>query len=105
VRRWRPHAKLPDPWPECDHRFHQHTGQRTPATAIPLSANLARIEHLGRGDFVKIDCAGCHPVAQLTTATLVKLGLRPAAKVLDLEMRATVAAVEAMIYHRAGDDL
>jgi len=86
--------KLPDPWPECDHRFHQHTAQRTPATAIPFSANLARIEHLGRGDFVKIDCAGCHPVALLTPVSLVKLGLRPAAKVLDLAMRATVAAVE-----------
>lgn len=58
---------------------------------VPLK--LARIEHRGQGDFVKIDCAGCHPVA-LTPATLVKLGLRIAAEALDLAVRVTVAAVE-----------
>jgi hypothetical protein len=55
---------------------------------------LARIEDLGRGDFVKIDRAGCHPVALVTPAALLKLGLSPAAKVLDLKGRARVAAVE-----------
>ena len=89
MRRWQPQPKLPNLWPECD-----HTAQRTPATAISLSANLARIEHLGRGDFVKIDCAGCHPVALVTPAALLKLGLSPAVKVLDTAMRVTVAAVE-----------
>jgi len=54
---------------------------------------------------VKIDCPGCHPVALVRPAALLKLGLRPAAKVLDLAMRGTVAAVEAMICHHAGDDL
>jgi hypothetical protein len=48
---------------------------------------LARIEDLGQGDFVKIHCAACHPVALLTPAALLTLGLSPAAKVLDLAMR------------------
>jgi len=38
---------------------------------------LARIEDLGRGDFVKIDCAACHHVALLTPEALLKLGLSP----------------------------
>jgi ribosomal protein S27E len=48
---------------------------------------LARIEDLGRGDFVKIDCAACHHVALLTPEALLKLGLSPAVKVLDLTTR------------------
>jgi hypothetical protein len=48
---------------------------------------LARIEDLGRSDFVKVDCAACDHVALLTPATLLKLGLSPAAKVLDLATR------------------
>jgi hypothetical protein len=68
--------------------------QRTPRTAIPFSANLARVEHFGQGDFVKIDCADCHPVALVTPEALLKLGLSPAVKVLDTAMRVTVAAVE-----------
>jgi ribosomal protein S27E len=48
---------------------------------------LARIEDLGRGDFVKVDCAACHNVALLTPEALLKLGLRPAVKVLDLKTR------------------
>jgi hypothetical protein len=43
---------------------------------------LARIEDLGRGDLAKVDCA-CHHVALLTCVALRKLGLSPAAKVLD----------------------
>src|SRR6266852_2815694 len=31
-----------------------------------LSLYLARIEDLGRSDFVKVDCAACHHVALLT---------------------------------------
>jgi hypothetical protein len=52
---------------------------------LPLYA--ARIEDLGLGDFVKVDCAACHHVALLTPEALVKAGLTPAAKVLDLKGR------------------
>jgi len=48
---------------------------------------LARIEDLGRGDFVKVDCAACHHVALLTLEFLLRLGLSPQAKVLDLKER------------------
>ena len=47
----------------------------------PLYA--ARIEDLGPGEFVKVDCAACHHVALLTPEAL----LNPAAKVLDLKGR------------------
>ena len=46
---------------------------------------VARIEDLGRGDFVQIDCAACHHVALLTLDFLLRLGLRPQAKVLELK--------------------
>ena len=52
---------------------------------LPLYA--ARIEDLGRGDFVKVDSAVCHHVALLTPEALLTAGLRPAAKVLDLKGR------------------
>jgi hypothetical protein len=48
---------------------------------------LARIEDLGRGDLVKVDCAACHHVALLTPEFLLRLGLNPEAKVLDLKTR------------------
>jgi hypothetical protein len=48
---------------------------------------LARIEDLGRGDLVQIDCAACHHVALLTPDFLLRLGLSPQAKVLDLKER------------------
>ena len=76
-----------DPWPECDHRFHQHTAQRTPATAIPFSANLARIEDLGQDDFVKNDCAACRHIALLTPQVLLRARVSPVVKVLDLKER------------------
>jgi hypothetical protein len=47
----------------------------------------ARIEDLGRGDLVKIDCAACHHVALLTPEALLKLGLSPRAKRLKLKKR------------------
>ncbi|HKM69427.1 MAG TPA: hypothetical protein VJX94_05035 [Stellaceae bacterium] len=47
----------------------------------------ARIEDLGRGDLVKVDCAACHHVALLTPEFLQWLGLSPQAKVLDLKWR------------------
>jgi ribosomal protein S27E len=50
---------------------------------LPLSA--VRIEDLGRGDFVKVDCAACHHVALLTPEALLRIGLRSGAKVLDLK--------------------
>jgi hypothetical protein len=52
---------------------------------LPLYA--ARIEDLGPGDFVKVDCAACHHVALLTPDALLRGGLSPAAKVLDLKGR------------------
>ena len=39
------------------------------------------------GHFMKVDCAACHHVAPLTPAALLRLGLSPAAKVLDPNMR------------------
>jgi hypothetical protein len=51
----------------------------------PLYA--ARIEDLGPGDFVKVDCAACQHVALLTPEALLRSGLSPAAKVLDLKGR------------------
>ena len=52
---------------------------------LPLYA--ARIEDLGRGDFVKVDCAACHHVALLTPEALLRLGLSAGAKVLNLKLR------------------
>jgi hypothetical protein len=52
---------------------------------LPLYA--ARIEDLGSGDFVKVDCPACHHVALLTPEALVRGGLIPATKVLDLKGR------------------
>jgi hypothetical protein len=49
---------------------------------LPLYA--ARIEDLGPGDLVKVDCAACYHVALLPPEALLKGGLSPAAKVLDL---------------------
>jgi hypothetical protein len=52
---------------------------------LPLYA--ARIEDLGPGDFVQVDCAACHHVALLRPEALLRVGLSPAAKVLDLKGR------------------
>jgi ribosomal protein S27E len=52
-----------------------------------LRLYAARIEDLGRGDFVKVDCAACHHIALLTPEALLRIGLSPAAKVLDLKQR------------------
>jgi hypothetical protein len=52
---------------------------------VPLYA--ARIEDLGPGDFVKIDCAACEHTVLLATAFLSRLGLSPQDKVLDLKDR------------------
>jgi hypothetical protein len=51
---------------------------------LPLYA--ARIEDLGQGDFVKVDCAACH-VALLAPEFLLRFGLNPQTKVLDLKER------------------
>ena len=45
---------------------------------------LARIEDLRHGDLVKVDCAA---VALLTPEFLLRLGISPRTKVLDLNMR------------------
>jgi ribosomal protein S27E len=52
---------------------------------LPIYA--ARIEDLGLGDFVKVDCVACYHVALLTPEALVNVGLSPTAKVLDLQGR------------------
>jgi len=59
---------------------------------VPLY--LARIEDLGPGDFVKIDCAACSHTALLSTAFLSRLGLDPRDKVLDLKNRVKCAMRE-----------
>jgi hypothetical protein len=56
---------------------------------LPLYA--VRIEDLGRGDFVK-DCAACHHVALLTPKFLMRLGLSPRAKPLDLSVYQSCSA-------------
>jgi hypothetical protein len=48
---------------------------------------LARIKDLGRSDPVKVTCAARHHVAVLTPDFLLRLGLDPRAKVLDLKDR------------------
>ena len=55
---------------------------------------LARIEDLGRGDLVQVDCAACHHVALLTPDFLLRLGLSPQAKVLDLKRGSGAAGAE-----------
>ena len=52
-----------------------------------LPLYLARIEDLGRGDFVKVECSACHHVTLLTPDFLLRLGLSPHVKVLDLKQR------------------
>jgi hypothetical protein len=53
---------------------------------VPLYA--ARIENLGHGDFVKVECAGCgHDVLIPASALLQGLGLAPTYRVLDLQPR------------------
>lgn len=49
--------------------------------------HLARIEDLGRSDFAKVDCAGCHHVALLNPEFLCRIGPSPQTKVLDLKGR------------------
>ena len=53
---------------------------------VPLYA--ARIEDLGPGDFVKVECAACgHDVLIPPNALLQGLRLQPTDRVLDLEPR------------------
>ena len=52
---------------------------------VPLY--LTRIEDLGPGDLVKVDCAACSHTALLSTTFLLRLRLNPREKVLDLKNR------------------
>ena len=52
---------------------------------VPLYA--ARIEDLGSGDFVKVDCAACGHTALLTPVFLARLAPKASRKVLDLKER------------------
>ena len=45
---------------------------------LPLYA--ARIEDLGPGDLVKVDCAACYHVALLTPEALLRAGLSTGAR-------------------------
>ena len=65
---------------------------------------LARIVDLGRGDLIKLDCATCHHVALLTPEALLRLGLSPAAKVLDLKTRLRCRRCGMMGSRRASAD-
>jgi hypothetical protein len=51
------------------------------------SVSLVGAEDLGQGDFPQVDCAACRHVALLTPEALLRVGLSPAAKVLDLKER------------------
>jgi rubredoxin len=57
--------------------------QNTGAKLIPLYA--ARIEHLGPGDFLKVDCGACSHTALLTREFVERRGLEPDRKFLDLK--------------------
>jgi ribosomal protein S27E len=52
---------------------------------LPLYAAL--IEDLGQSDFVKVDCVACHHIALPTPDFLLRRGLTPQTKVLDLKER------------------
>src|SRR5947209_6238156 len=67
-----------------------------------LPLYLARMEDLGRGDVVQVDCAACHHVALLTPDFLLRLGLSPSAKVLDLKSRACEATTDRSRFGRSG---
>jgi len=54
------------------------THSRTRETPRMLPLYAARIEDLGRGDLVKVDCADCHHVVLLTQEALLRVGLSPA---------------------------
>jgi hypothetical protein len=58
---------------------------------VPLYAT--RIDDLGLGDFVKVDCAGCSHTALFSIASLTRLGVSPQDKVLDLQDRVRCRAV------------
>jgi ribosomal protein S27E len=55
--------------------------------AVMMPLYPARFEDLGRGDLVQVDCPACHHVAPLTPDFLLRLGLGPQTKVLDLKSR------------------
>jgi hypothetical protein len=58
--------------------FHlEHSRNNEQGGMLPLYA--ARIDDLGPGEFVKVDCAACHHVALLTPEALLRLGLSPTA--------------------------
>ena len=48
---------------------------------------LVRVEDLGSGDFVKVDCPACHHVALLPPEALLRAGPSTGAKILDLKGR------------------
>ena len=67
-------------------------GSSSISSNAPYSRST-RIEDLGPGDFVKVDCAACHHVALLTPEALLRAGLSRAAKVLGPQRAAPVSRV------------
>jgi hypothetical protein len=58
-----------------------------------------RIEDLGRGDLVRGDCAACHHhIALLTPEVVLRVGLSPRTKVLDL--KSLVQKPQPAVFHR-----
>ena len=72
-----PAAEFPS---RCPRRCGKRPGSMGDAGMLRLYA--ARIEDLGRGDLLKVDCAGCHHVALLTPEALLRVGLGLVVKVL-----------------------
>src|SRR5262252_8778467 len=72
------------------HRLYHPTAGRgqSRVTRCPLFRGKVRS---CSGDFAKLDCAACRHVAILTPEALLKVGLSPAAKVLDLRGPISVA--------------
>jgi hypothetical protein len=66
--------------------------EREVTRMLPLYS--AWIEDLEPGEFVKVDCAACHHVALLTPEALLRVGLSPAAKVLDPAARRGIGSSE-----------
>ena len=67
-----------------------------------LPRYAVRIEDLGRGDLVKVNCAACQHVALLTPDALLRLGKSPPFKVLDLKGAAPVLVLPAAYVRSTG---
>jgi hypothetical protein len=55
--------------------------------AAPTRSRTARVDDLGPGDFVKVDCGVCDHTALLSAEFLSRLGVGMDTRVLDLALR------------------